>query len=559
MVLLLPLPAKGAADSGGIRIEQVRIYMPDIKVYYYSDDPSAAGAAASLSDQNLAVVSSYPYQEDKSGIDYYLLVDISSSISREYFADIRQALVHFPEGMRDEDRLTVVTFGDQVSVVLDKAAKTDDIAGKLGVLENPDMNTSLFEAAARTASLADKEENICRRSAAIMISDGEDCSSGSITKKKALKNLRKAGLPLYAMAVKENSRGDANEFIEDFGDFARRAQGELSVFGEGEALACVRKIQDTLHTAQVLELKAPGNRLTSVMQPFTLSIPGEGSAAVKVYPRYYQRDAQEPEAAVEQISEKELRIAYSEPVRNAERESSYRITRGVEEVPVYDADYRDEEMAAVLTFQDALPGGRYHVAFQDICDLSMEENPLRKEISFSVEGTAETDTEFLIQTESETESETENETGTEREPRGGRGSFRIFSFFPVCILLMAAAASAALLFASRRRPYKKDSGPPSGQNRLKCRIRSRTGERTMEIAMGDRLMAGRSLSCDLVLPDKLLSRRHFILEKDSGFFYITDCGTTNGTMVNGIRIVSRCRLKNGDVIQAGSLYITITW
>lgn len=44
-----------------------------------------------------------------------------------------------------------------------------------------------------------------------------------------------------------------------------------------------------------------------------------------------------------------------------------------------------------------------------------------------------------------------------------------------------------------------------------------------------------------------------------GSFYVTDLDSTNGTRVNGIRITSRCRLKNGDVIQAGSLKIIITW
>lgn len=538
--LLFAATAKASDSDGGMRIEQARICMPDVRVYYYPGNSSTGDITATLSDEKLSLIGSHPYSEDTNGTDYYILVDISLSISREYFASVREALIGFPEKMRENDTLTVITFGDQVTVVLDKAKQTDDIKGALEGLENSDMNTHLFEAFDRTVELADKEELIGRRCVALVISDGEDCSTNEKTKSEALENLQKAGIPMYAMAVRETAHGEANAFIEDFSDFVRATQGRLYVFGQDEAQSCLQGIQDMLDTAQVLELAASSNRITSVMQPLTLVVSGEGSESLQVCPRYNKKDKEAPSAAIEQPSEKTLKILYSEPVVGADSGSSYKVSCDGESLPVYVVSYSEEEgPAALLSFEEPLPAGKYTVEFQNITDHSMEENPLSGSVS--------------LQIEEETESEQEEK---EEEKKS----------WNIPVVPLAAAAGVLILLIvivlvirSRKKKGQEQESSPLDQSRLKFTVRSDEGERTIEAAISDRLVVGRSSSCDVSIVDKLLSRHHFAIEKDSGFFYITDLGTTNGTMVNGIKIVTRCKLKNGDVVQAGSLYITITW
>jgi pSer/pThr/pTyr-binding forkhead associated (FHA) protein len=62
---------------------------------------------------------------------------------------------------------------------------------------------------------------------------------------------------------------------------------------------------------------------------------------------------------------------------------------------------------------------------------------------------------------------------------------------------------------------------------------------------------GRSVSNDVVLTDKSVSRQHAVIYCLKGKFYIEDIGSTNGTMVNNGALSSRIELNSGDVIRLG--------
>lgn len=62
---------------------------------------------------------------------------------------------------------------------------------------------------------------------------------------------------------------------------------------------------------------------------------------------------------------------------------------------------------------------------------------------------------------------------------------------------------------------------------------------------------GRSISCDVVLTDKAVSRQHAVLYCLKGQFSVEDVGSTNGTMVNGRKLKERTALRAGDEIRIG--------
>ncbi len=61
------------------------------------------------------------------------------------------------------------------------------------------------------------------------------------------------------------------------------------------------------------------------------------------------------------------------------------------------------------------------------------------------------------------------------------------------------------------------------------------------------LFIGRHYSCDIVLANRLVSRRHARLFYRDGGWIIQDLESTNGTRVNGAR-VGRCKLHPGDEV-----------
>ena len=68
---------------------------------------------------------------------------------------------------------------------------------------------------------------------------------------------------------------------------------------------------------------------------------------------------------------------------------------------------------------------------------------------------------------------------------------------------------------------------------------------------------GRSDSVDVVINENSISRLHFCVEIDNHSAFITDLGSTNGTFVNGIRVLEKQKLNNNDHIQAGRVNLCL--
>ena len=81
-----------------------------------------------------------------------------------------------------------------------------------------------------------------------------------------------------------------------------------------------------------------------------------------------------------------------------------------------------------------------------------------------------------------------------------------------------------------------------------------TSANRREIALSNTtiLTIGRDPSNDLVLPDAMVSRRHAVVEHRGGQFFLRDCSSANGSVVNGDRVSER-GLRDGDLVAIGSM------
>jgi hypothetical protein len=76
------------------------------------------------------------------------------------------------------------------------------------------------------------------------------------------------------------------------------------------------------------------------------------------------------------------------------------------------------------------------------------------------------------------------------------------------------------------------------------------------------IVIGRDASCDLVLSSPRVSRRHCVVRRVGGGkaeLEIDELGSSNGTMVNGVRLAERARrlVGDGDVIEVAGLAIGV--
>jgi hypothetical protein len=73
---------------------------------------------------------------------------------------------------------------------------------------------------------------------------------------------------------------------------------------------------------------------------------------------------------------------------------------------------------------------------------------------------------------------------------------------------------------------------------------------------GREVLAGRSSDLDMVLVEEMVSRRHARIELRDGIISIEDLGSTNGTFVNGEKIV-RGELREGDRVLIGTSILKV--
>jgi hypothetical protein len=73
---------------------------------------------------------------------------------------------------------------------------------------------------------------------------------------------------------------------------------------------------------------------------------------------------------------------------------------------------------------------------------------------------------------------------------------------------------------------------------------------------GREAVIGRSAECELRVPSVAASRRHAAVARRGDDVFVRDLGSTNGTLVNGAKIVGERALEPGDRIEVGGVVVT---
>lgn len=87
-------------------------------------------------------------------------------------------------------------------------------------------------------------------------------------------------------------------------------------------------------------------------------------------------------------------------------------------------------------------------------------------------------------------------------------------------------------------------------------IIDRNGTRSLGIPVGS-MVIGRSGSADIGISSDYVSRRHAQLTWDGSVLELTDLGSSNGTTVNGTRVVQPVDLADGDQIRLGDAEVKV--
>lgn len=531
-------------------IEQISLHMPDVRVYYRSDQQEQ-NYEAYLGGEALNYDKSAQFSELNEGVDYYILLDISASIPDSQFANIKDGIINFISSKGEKDKCVLLTFGDESNVVLNGSENPQDAAAVVQGLQNKDMETVLFQTLVKTADMIDQAaQTEEKRRVIITITDGEDCVTGQATSNEAVSELNHKGIPMYAIAVDVGKE----EYINSFGELARNTGGTMSIFNSGTCLDLMNQIRNTVQDSYVAFFHSDTNVASNTREDLTVKFLDQQVTDTKeVIATRWIPDTEAPQVVQwEKEGDNELKLTFSEKVLNADNLADYKVERDGEAVAVDSVFYSEKETPyAVLTFKDKLYTGNYQINFSGITDCSMEKNGITNMDSFDLDGAK-------------------------------KGKSTTFWIILIAGIAAVVVVGVVIVVVVTYKKVKKNKGViyVDGKATLASNVDVKqhvsvvnlpqktvtflmkdqiNGKCELKVTINGSAMAGRSDDCDIYFDDPKMSRQHFALETDGNDVYITDLESSNGTLVNGVRLNRRRKLLPNDEITAGNIQAKIVW
>lgn len=562
------VPAQGEAPAMSLgserRIEQVYLNLPEVYVYGegYSAQEVEAGEAY-LSQDKLELLSVQPFSQRGEGITYYVLLDISGSIPGSYFSAIKEGIQSLQDNLGAQDRMVLCTFGEEVKLAADGNQTSQELAGILAELRNKDQETLLFEGIDQVTSLAEQTRGTTsRRQVLIVVSDGEDFATGKKMAQEALASLKDKGLPVYAACIRDTDKVNINSF----GEFSRTSGGKMVTFSAAEGAGILTGIAADLQDDLCAEYRAESNVVSNKEENFSFQFADDSVLSRAVMNVHWIPDNEAPYLiSGEAIGTQQIRLLFSEPMTGLAGAANYVVTLDGQEIGVTGVAYdKEDETKITLTLAEPVKNGTYKVTGANLTDASMEKNPLEGSLQVEIRGVKEPE-----------------------EPEPPKFDGPNYAGLIFLLVLAVIVLIIVVVVVNKKKKDKENTQEGSGGNsgssdssvvlqdeafrgrvvlppgqKLPLNVviaaRGRRPEKTVW-ELGSSLIVGRSSICDIAVEDIEMSRQHFCLEREGGNVFISDLGSTNGTSVNGIRIMNKRLLAPGELIEAGSMKFTIRW
>jgi pSer/pThr/pTyr-binding forkhead associated (FHA) protein len=104
----------------------------------------------------------------------------------------------------------------------------------------------------------------------------------------------------------------------------------------------------------------------------------------------------------------------------------------------------------------------------------------------------------------------------------------------------------------------QDKGRGRRRGGLRLTVVEPESQRGESFELSDELTVGRAPGCGVRVEDAYTSNIHARLFRRDRSMWVEDLGSTNGTWINGERVVDAKRLSRGDLLQVGGTVFEVT-
>ena len=558
-------------DEEDGRIEQLQAIMPNVRAYFYMNDSSysldAENVVATLDGKTLKTSYVKNWAQTDMGINYFFLVDISTSMDSDSFEAVKEEIITFAnKHMTDKDTITVYTVGDITECIVDSVTYEDkDIIEEfVSELQCDNNNTYLDDAILQVVKDIKKERETFgeefpnNRDVVIAFTDGVNESLMGTSSSEAENALYDEGVALYGLLVPNDSYSQA-ESTQKFEEISRASGGDILYFESDDLAEQLDLLVDDLNSVYVAEFVSDSNTKDYNSHTFSMGFYVDDVEKYYEYKPYSVKltrnikDTVNPQITeIAKVNDNTIEIKFSEQVVGADNVSAYIISKEDTNIIVANVSYDALNYVATVSTTDVLYKGHYIVTIENVTDNSMEKNILDNnsmEVDFDGREYKEK-INFL--------------------ERFWWLILLAFVLIIVIILIIVLhvikknkgvvviddkAVLASKTDVKQHVIIEQEKGQPitlylhSGEKMIK----------KIETKVNGSIIIGRSDLCDIYIDDAMMSRQHFAIEFDGESFYVQDLDTTNGTVLNGVKMKHKRRLEAGDKITAGSLDIVVRW
>lgn len=502
------------------------------------------------------------FENSGEGISYIILLDNSGSVNREQFDEAKKQLVNLRESLKNNDEMTLYTVGanspaGEKKNVLGRKANASEKKKKkadckkisnIEYMGSADSKTVLYRSLNEVLA---SQTSPKMRTVVLLVTDGEDDSKGKdIDKVSTVEEVREAFIPVYGVFLSKKSAGTDKkiEYTRNKILAEKNCRGYYYDCTADESAESVKKAFKTLHQilykeTYVVNLHAQDNR-TAGKEKLKLTVDNSAADAVSIDYSDYVKDESTPVivGCAKKVSKKSIAVTLQDDngvnLADANEKSNYTVQTKNDKkdgkiwtIESVKAAREGNETVVTISVTEDLYKGDYILKCSNIRDSSQDENKM------------ETSAEFTI------------EDGVNGKIAAVRNMVK--AYWWIGLLLLVIIIGIIVIRVIKKKAVKIVEINPDELNKadrklIRLTITDRAGAiKDVEWEVEGSLFVGRSEICNIYFDDDLLSKQHFVIEVNKMGCYIEDLESTNGTVVNGVKVKNRRMLLDGDVITVG--------
>lgn len=271
-------------EPGRFALTQVTFQSPVLIAYVDVLNPDGqpptkiapSDLSATIAQRSLKVESVTPFSQSGEGVAYLFLVDVSKSIARAQFNQMRTEVDSWIESLTPNDRMAIVTFGEQDRQLVDFTSDKNALHGALRIVGPTDKLTKLYLALRNAIDVRQRTDpDLPSRRVIVILSDGKDEGSG-FTADDVGRIFEQSPIPIYAIGFSTLPSSQKNTYLEALNRVAALSGG---LYIEGSSLpAAYQAVRQAIQRVFLVRLECPGCQLSGQSQPLEMTYTNGGTS-----------------------------------------------------------------------------------------------------------------------------------------------------------------------------------------------------------------------------------------------------------------------------------------